>query len=137
MDGLPLPLYGKGENVRNWIHVRDHCEALDVVLRRGKPGEIYNVSADREFRNIDVARRILKLLGQPDSLMTFVRDRPGHDLRYAPNAGKIKRLGWRLRRPFEKELVGLVEWYRANEPWWRAVKKGGFQSYFKKQYAKR
>lgn len=137
LDGQPLPLYGKGTNIRNWIHVLDHCAALDVVLRRGRAGEIYNVSADREYRNIDVARAILKKLGRPLALVQFVKDRQGHDRRYAPNAGKIKKLGWRVERPFEKELDGLIAWYQANANWWRSIQKGGFKAYLKKQYGKR
>jgi len=138
LDGRPLPLYGKGDNVRNWIHVRDHCEALDRVLRRGRPGSIYNVAADREHRNIDVARAILKAVGAPTTLLAFVKDRPGHDRRYAPDAGKIRReLGWRARRPFERELPGLIEWYRSQEPWWRRVKDRSFGAYYQKQYGGR
>lgn len=138
LDRRPLPLYGKGDNVRNWIHVRDHCEALERVLRRGRPGGIYNIAADREFRNIDVARAILKAVGAPATLLAFVKDRAGHDRRYAPDAGKIRReLGWRIRRPFERELPGLIEWYRSQEPWWRRVKDRSFGAYYQKQYGGR
>ena len=136
LDDRPLPLYGKGTNVRNWIHVLDHCEAVELVMRRGKPGEAYNVAGDREWRNIDVARRILKHLGKPETLLHYVTDRPGHDLRYAPDDRKIKReLGWKVRRPFAKELPGLIEWYRANQEWWRPLKKdASFGKYYKAQY---
>ncbi|MBL0059379.1 MAG: dTDP-glucose 4,6-dehydratase [Elusimicrobia bacterium] len=140
IDGIPLPLYGKGLNVRNWIHVLDHCEALDRVLARGRAGEIYNIAGPGEFKNIDVARRLLKLLGRPADLLNFVQDRPGHDLRYAPDIAKIRReLGWRPRRPFEAGLVDMLDWYRAHENWWRPIKtrKGSFQNYYKKQYAAR
>ena len=140
LDGIPLPLYGRGLNVRNWIHVLDHCEALERVLKRGRPGEIYNIAGEGEFKNIDVARRILKELGQPGNLMNFVKDRAGHDLRYAPDTRKITReLGWRPQRPFGQGLVDMVAWYRANESWWRSIKtkKGGFQTYYKKQYGGR
>lgn len=140
LEGIPLPLYGRGLNVRNWIHVQDHCEALARVLRRGRPGEIYNIAGDGEYKNIDVARRILKLLGRPSTLMKFVQDRPGHDLRYAPDTRKIqKELGWRPRVSFEHGLAEMVEWYRVHAAWWRAIKakKNGFQTYYKKQYAAR
>lgn len=140
LDGIPLPLYGRGLNIRNWIHVLDHCEALERVLKRGRPGEIYNIAGDREYKNIDVARRILKILGRPADSLNFVKDRAGHDLRYAPNIQKIDReLGWRPRRSFTDGLEEMVAWYRANEPWWRSIKgkKGGFQTYYKKQYGAR
>lgn len=138
LAGLPLPLYGRGVNVRNWIHVWDHCEALGRVLERGRPGEIYNIAADREYRNVDVARRILRLTGRPPSLLTFVADRTGHDARYAPDAGKIRReLGWRPRRPFASELPGLIDWYRSHEAWWRPVRGGAFRRYYQQQYGKR
>lgn len=123
LDAVPLPLYGRGLNQRNWIHVLDHCEALSLVLRRGRPGRVYNIAADREWRNIDVARKILKYLDRPASLLRYVQDRPGHDFRYAPDARRIKKeLGWRLRRPFEEELPGLVDWYARHESWWRPLK---------------
>lgn len=140
LDGIPLPLYGRGLNIRNWIHVSDHCEALERVLKRGRPGEIYNIAGDREYKNIDVAHRILKALGRRSDWLNFVKDRAGHDRRYAPDTRKIQReLGWRPQRSFEQGLVEMLAWYRANEPWWRSIKskKGGFQSYYKKQYAAR
>ena len=136
VDDIPLPLYGKGENVRNWIHVLDHNEAVELVLRKGKPGGTYNIAGDKEWRNIDVARLILKHLGKPETLLHFVADRPGHDLRYAPDDRKIKReLGWKVRRPFAAELPRLIEWYRANQDWWRPLKKdSSFGKYYKAQY---
>ncbi len=138
LDGLPLPLYGRGANLRNWIHVLDHCEALERVLKRGRPGETYNIAANREYRNIDVAERLLAVLGRPKALLKFVKDRQGHDLRYAPDASKIRReLGWRPRRPFADELPRLVDWYRDNENWWRGLKGGRFKAYYKKQYGRR
>jgi dTDP-glucose 4,6-dehydratase len=140
IDGIPLPLYGRGLNVRNWIHVLDHCEALERVLERGRPGEIYNIAGEGEYKNIDVARLILKEFGRSRTLLNFVKDRAGHDLRYAPDTRKIRReLGWRPRRPFIQGLKELGAWYRANESWWRSIKtqKGGFQTYYKKQYGAR
>jgi dTDP-glucose 4,6-dehydratase len=140
MEDKPVPLYGKGLNVRNWIHVLDHCEALDLVLRKGKGGEIYNVAADKEYKNIDVARLILKELGKPKDRMQFVKDRPGHDLRYAPDARKIRReLGWKPKRPFSKGLLETIRWYKDNEAWWKPLKadKAKYQSYYAQQYADR
>jgi len=138
LEDRPLPLYGRGTNVRNWIHVLDHCEAVELVLRRGRAGETYNIAGDREWRNVDVAGRILKYLGKPRALLQFVKDRPGHDLRYAPDDRKIRReLGWRIRRPFGRELPALIEWYRANEDWWKPLKAAAFKDYYKKQYAGR
>lgn len=138
MEDRPLPLYGKGTNVRNWIHVLDHCEAVELVMRRGRPGEAYNIAGEKEWRNIDVARLILKYLGKTESLLHYVTDRPGHDIRYAPDARKIAReLGWKVRRPFAKELPRLIEWYRENESWWKPIKAAHFKDYYKKQYAGR
>jgi dTDP-glucose 4,6-dehydratase len=140
LDGISLPVYGRGLNIRNWIHVLDHCEALERVLKRGRPGEIYNIAGDREYKNIDVARLILKELKRSADLLHFVKDRAGHDVRYAPDARKIQReLGWRPQRPFSRGLVDMVSWYRANEAWWRSIKsaKGVFQTYYKKQYSAR
>ncbi|MBI4397111.1 MAG: dTDP-glucose 4,6-dehydratase [Elusimicrobia bacterium] len=140
LEGMPLPLYGRGLNVRNWIHVLDHCEALDLVLRKGRPGEIYNAAGEKEWKNIDVAKFILKRLNRPTSLLNFVKDRPGHDFRYAPDMTKIRReLGWRPRRPFDRGLIELIEWYRANESWWKPIKtqNPAFKKYYAEQYAKR
>jgi dTDP-glucose 4,6-dehydratase len=140
LEGIPLPLYGRGLNVRNWIHVLDHCEALERVLMRGRPGGIYNIAGEQEYRNIDVARLLLRHVGLPSTLLHFVKDRPGHDRRYAPDAAKIRReLGWRPRRSFEQGLPEMVAWYRSNERWWRAIKskKAAFQKYYAKQYAAR
>jgi dTDP-glucose 4,6-dehydratase len=140
MEGKPVPLYGKGLNVRNWIHVLDHCEAIEAVLKRGRPGEVYNVAGDKEWRNIDVARTILKELGRPLDQIQFVKDRPGHDLRYAPDARKIKReLGWKPKRPFSKGLLETIAWYRSNENWWKPLKadKEKYQKYYTQQYAVR
>jgi dTDP-glucose 4,6-dehydratase len=138
LEGLPLPLYGRGVNVRNWIHVLDHCDALELVLRKGRPGEAYNVAGDKEWRNIDVALEVLKLTGRGRDLLRYVTDRPGHDLRYAPDARKIRReLGWTVRRPFARALPELVGWYRANAAWWKPLKAAAFKDYYKKQYSQR
>jgi dTDP-glucose 4,6-dehydratase len=140
LDEQALPLYGKGLNVRNWIHVLDHCEALDAVLKKGRPGEIYNIAGSGEWRNIDVAGLILRRLGRSPRLMRFVPDRPGHDVRYAPDVRKIKReLGWTPRRSFERGLIETIEWYRSREDWWRPIKSGraGYKTYYARQYGRR
>ncbi|NLF88992.1 dTDP-glucose 4,6-dehydratase [Candidatus Bathyarchaeota archaeon] len=116
---LPLPIYGKGTNIRDWIYVGDHCEAIGTVLEKGKPGEIYNVSASNEKTNIDIVKTILAQLKKPESLITFVEDRPGHDIRYSLDSSKLRReLGWMPKATFEQVLQSTVEWYLKNEHWW-------------------
>jgi dTDP-glucose 4,6-dehydratase len=134
IDDLPLPLYGDGLNVRDWIYVLDHCEAIDVVLHKGSPGEIYNIGAGNELPNIELTKLILKLLGKPESLIQYVRDRPGHDRRYSLNCDKIKTLGWRSRHTFERALEKTVQWYVDNEWWWRKIKSGQYWEYYRRQY---
>lgn len=122
--GLNLPLYGDGRNVRDWIYVIDHCRALDLVLHRGRAGEVYNVDADSERSNIDIANMLLRYLGKPQSLLTFVKDRPGHDRRYSLNASKIHtELGWEPMHDFETMLPKTIEWYLANEKWLEHLEK--------------
>jgi dTDP-glucose 4,6-dehydratase len=116
---LPIPIYGKGTNIRDWIYVGDHCEALSTVLDKGKPGEIYNVSAGNEVTNVEIAKKIIAYLKKPESLITFVEDRPGHDTRYSLDSAKIrKELGWKPKAAFEDALESTVEWYLKNERWW-------------------
>lgn len=134
----PLPVYGDGLNVRDWIFVEDHCEALAVVLERGQPGEIYNVGAGCELTNLEVTHRILALLGKPDSLVRFVADRPGHDRRYAINPGKLmQELGWHPRYDFDQALERTVQWYQDNREWWERVRSGKYQSFYRAMYGKR
>ena len=122
MLGLSIPVYGSGRNVRDWLYVLDACEAIDLALRRGEPGEIYNVSAGNELENIEVVRRILKVMGKDESLIEFVDDRPGHDVRYSLDSTKIRReLGWRPKYAFDKALEATVRWYVENEWWWRPI----------------
>ena len=138
MSDKPLPVYGDGGNVRDWLHVDDHCAAIDLVLHRGRDGEIYNIGGNTELKNIDVVRLIIKNLGKPDSLISFVKDRPGHDRRYAIDAGKIERdLGWRPRRTFDEGIVETIEWYRRNETWWKRIISGEYQQYYKQVYENR
>lgn len=117
---LPIPIYGKGTNIRDWIYVEDHCEAVSVVLEKGKPGEIYNVSAGNETSNIDIVKKILALLNKSESSITFVEDRPGHDVRYSLDSTKLRNeLGWKSESTFEAALESTVQWYLKNEHWWK------------------
>ncbi len=127
MDDRPLPIYGDGLYVRDWLHVEDHCAALEAVLLRGEPGEIYNIGGDCERANIDVARLVLSLLGKPESLLTRVADRPAHDRRYAVDAGRARdELGWRPEHGFDEGLRSTIAWYRRNEAWWRRITSGEY-----------
>jgi dTDP-glucose 4,6-dehydratase len=120
--GLKVPIYGSGRNVRDWIYVLDHCEALKLILEKGFSGETYNISAGNEYENIDVVKRILEIMGRDESLIEFVEDRPGHDLRYSLNSSKIRReLGWKPSYSFEHALKRTVEWYMQNECWWKPL----------------
>jgi dTDP-glucose 4,6-dehydratase len=128
LEDKGLPLYGKGENVRDWLYVEDNCRAIDLVCRRGEPGEVYNVGANNEVPNITIAKKIVGLLGKPESMIKFVKDRLGHDRRYAIDCAKINALGWR------QETVG---WYQENEDWWRKIKYQSeeFKAFHKKYYS--
>jgi dTDP-glucose 4,6-dehydratase len=137
-DGKPLPVYGDGMQVRDWIHVDDHCEAIDLVLRGGQSGEVYNVGASNERPNLDVVRAILRLCGKDETLIRYVPDRPGHDRRYAMDSTKIQNsLGWRPRHVFEQGLHETVAWYRANGAWTERVRSGTYRDYYDRQYAVR
>lgn len=139
LDGRPLPLYGDGLHVRDWLHVDDHCRALDLLIERGRPGETYNVGGGAEVTNLDLTRRILDLLGRPASLVEPVADRPGHDRRYRLDSAKLRALGWEPRTAFETGLAATVDWYRKNEGWWRPIKDGSaaWRAYHDRQYAGR
>jgi dTDP-glucose 4,6-dehydratase len=139
LEDLSLPLYGEGTNVRDWLFVEDHCRAIDLLMHKGRPGEVYNVGADNEVRNISVAHKILALLGKPQSLIKRVPDRLGHDRRYALNSAKIKGLGWEPEASFEEALTRTVFWYRDHPQWWRAIKgkSSDFQSFYATYYKDR
>jgi len=122
LKNLPIPVYGSGKNIRDWIYVQDHCEAIDFVLRKGQPGEIYNISAQNELTNIEIVTKILDLLDKPKDMITFVEDRPGHDIRYSLDSSKIRyKLGWKPKFSFEKALKETVNWYLNNEWWWKPL----------------
>jgi dTDP-glucose 4,6-dehydratase len=122
LEDKNLPLYGRGTNVRDWLFVEDHCRAIDLILRRGVLGEVYNVGANAEVRNIEVAERIVDILGKPKELIDFVQDRLGHDRRYALDCAKLRDLGWRPEQPFAEGLEKTVAWYRDNPEWWHKIK---------------
>lgn len=138
LDNQPLPLYKGGEhNVRDWLHVEDHVRGIDTALRKGRPGQIYNIAGENERENIVLTRRILELLGKDESLIQLVPDRPGHDRRYSINAAKLHALGWRPRVPWDEGIAQTVQWYRDNEWWWRKIKSGEFKEYYARQYGQR
>jgi dTDP-glucose 4,6-dehydratase len=137
-EGKPVPVYGDGMNVRDWIHVDDHSRAVEAVLLRGRPGEIYNVGGGNERTNIEITRMLLAAMGKDESSMKFVPDRPGHDRRYAIDDTKIRTaLGVAPRVPFEEGLRATVRWYLSNEAWWRAVKSGEYQSFYDRWYVRK
>ncbi|MGE5316237.1 MAG: dTDP-glucose 4,6-dehydratase [Acidobacteriota bacterium] len=134
----PLPVYGQGLNVRDWLYVGDHCAALDTVLHKGVCGEVYNIGGNNEKKNIEIVRLILDVLGKPESLITYVKDRPGHDLRYAIDASKIEReLGWSPSLTFEVGMRKTIEWYLENRTWWERILSGDYQKYFETMYGER
>ncbi len=130
-----LPVYGKGENVRDWLYVEDHCKAIDLVMRKGRAGEVYNVGGHNERTNLEVVKTILKELGKPESLITFVTDRPGHDMRYAIDPTKIhSELGWLPETKFEDGIRQTIQWYLDNKKWWQDIISGEYQNYFNQYY---
>lgn len=139
LEGKPLPLYGDGRQVRDWLHVEDHARAIELLLSRALPGEVFNVAANNEVPNIDVARRIVALLGRPESLIQPVQDRPGHDRRYAVDCARLRALGWRPEVPFPDGLAATVAWYRDHPEWWTAIKEKSreFKSFYDAQYKDR
>ena len=137
LEDQPLPLYGDGRQIRDWLHVDDHARGVDFILHHGKAGEAYNLAGENQRFNIDVTKRILDLLAKPQSLIKHVPDREGHDRRYAMSAQKARDLGWRRQYDFDAGLQATVRWYQENEWWWRKIKTGDFLDYYKRQYAGR
>jgi len=137
LDGEPLPVYGDGRQVREWVHAEDHCAAVELVLREGAPGEVYNVGGE-DFENLEVTHRILELTGTSAELLRHVVDRAGHDRRYAIDDAKLRSLGWKPAHSFgETGLAQTVDWYRENRSWWEPIKSGVYRAYYERQYAER
>ena len=137
LDGEPLPLYGDGRQVRDWLYVEDHCAGIELVLREGAAGEAYNVGGDNEQQNIDVAEKLLALTGADRSLLRRVDDRPGHDRRYSLDTSKLRALGWTPQMPFDEGLRTTVDWYRDHRAWWEPIKSGEYREYYERQYGLR
>ncbi|WP_066315171.1 dTDP-glucose 4,6-dehydratase [Bacillus sp. FJAT-29814] len=138
LNDKELPVYGDGLNVRDWLHVEDHCQAIDLVLHKGRDGEVYNVGGNNERTNIDIVKTILNHLGKPESLIKFVKDRPGHDRRYAIDATKLRtELGWSPKYNFDTGIEQTINWYLNNREWWENIISGEYQDYFKSQYGER
>lgn len=137
LEGRDLPLYGDGLNVRDWLYVEDHCSAILFLVKNGVNGEVYNIGGGNEITNIELTRKILKILGKSESLIKKVRDREGHDRRYSLNIAKIRKLGWKPGTEFEKGLELTVKWYVDNTDWWKKIKSGEYLEYYKKQYLHR
>jgi dTDP-glucose 4,6-dehydratase len=138
LEGKKLPVYGDGKNVRDWIYVTDHCEGIRMAMEHGKAGEVYNFGGDAERENIFVVKEILRRLGKGEDLIGYVKDRPGHDRRYAMDSSKARALlGWTPRHTFEEGLQKTLDWYVANKPWWERVRSGAYQAYYEQQYGKR
>jgi dTDP-glucose 4,6-dehydratase len=138
LEGKKLPVYGDGKNVRDWIYVADHCEGIRMAMEHGKSGEVYNSGGDAEREHIFVVKEILRLLGKDESLIGYVKDRPGHDRRYAMDSSKARAvLGWTPRHTFEEGLRKTVDWYVSNKSWWERVRSGAYQAYYEQQYGKR
>lgn len=138
INNKPLPVYGDGMNVRDWIYVEDHCDAILKVFEKGEIGEVYNIGAENEMPNIEIVKLILKELGKDESLITFVKDRPGHDRRYAIDATKIKtKLNWKPNHTFETAIKETISWYLQNKSWWEEIISGDYLNYYKKWYEER
>ena len=137
LEDKPLPVYGDGQQIRDWIHVLDHCSGIETALHKGQPGEAYNVGGGNERTNMFITETVLKLLGKPETLITYVKDRAGHDRRYSLDTTKLRGLGWAPQKDLETGLRETVEWYRNNQEWWQSVKSGEFKEFYERQYIKR
>ena len=138
LEDKELPVYGDGKNIRDWLHVYDHCTAIDLVLHKGKLGEVYNIGGHNEKENIEIVKLILKELDKPESLIKFVKDRLGHDRRYAIDSTKItEELGWKPKYTFETGIIETINWYLDNQDWMEKVKSGEYQEYYEKMYSKK
>ena len=138
LEGKELPVYGEGKNVRDWLYVKDHCKAIDLILENGRLGEVYNIGGHNERTNLEVVKTVLKILGKSESLIKFVKDRPGHDMRYAIDPTKIKNeLGWYPETTFEDGIEKTVKWYLENRQWWENIINGDYMKYYEKMYKNR
>jgi dTDP-glucose 4,6-dehydratase len=139
IDDIAVPLYGDGQNERDWLHVEDHCRAVDLLIDAGESGEVYNIGGGNQVKNVDLTHRLLQLLAKPATLIKPVADRPGHDRRYSLSTAKLERLGWKPQEDFAQGLARTVEWYRSNEAWWRPIKDQdpAFRHYYQAQYGNR
>ena len=139
IDNIPVPLYGQGLNIRDWLHVMDHCRGIDAVIERGRTGDVYNIGGGNEVRNVDLTHTLLRLADRPESLIKNVKDRQGHDVRYSLDTSKLRALDWTPSIPFEEGLKDTVRWYRDNEWWWRPIKENdpAFRAYYETQYGPR
>ena len=138
LNDKPLPVYGEGLNVRDWLYVEDHCRAIDLIIHKGRVGEVYNVGGHNEMRNIDIVKLICKELGKPESLIVHVADRKGHDMRYAIDPTKIhNELGWLPETKFEDGIKKTIQWYLDNREWWETIISGEYQNYYEKMYSNR
>lgn len=138
LNDKPIPVYGTGENVRDWLYVIDHCRAIDLIIRKGTAGEVYNIGGHNEKSNLEVVKTVLHALNKPESLITFVKDRPGHDRRYAIDPTKIHdELGWYPETTVEEGIKKTIQWYLDNKPWWEHIISGEYQQYYEKQYGNR
>jgi dTDP-glucose 4,6-dehydratase len=138
LENKELPVYGDGLNIRDWLHVSDHCRGIDLVFHNGAPGEVYNIGGHNEYTNIEIVKLILSKLGKPESLIKYVTDRPGHDRRYAIDAGKIKKaLGWTPEIDFKTGIATTIQWYIEHRIWWENIKSGDYQNYYRKMYSNR
>jgi dTDP-glucose 4,6-dehydratase len=137
LDGEPLPLYGDGLQIRDWLFVTDNCEAIELALLQGEAGTIYNIGSGQQMTNLDLTREILRETGQPESLVRLVADRAGHDRRYSVDASRIRALGWEPRHPFPEGLAATISWYRDHPEWWRPLKGGEYLDYYRRQYGDR
>jgi dTDP-glucose 4,6-dehydratase len=137
LENEPLPLYGDGKQIRDWLYVTDHCEAVDLVLHKGQPGEVYNVGGENERHNVEVVKIILDTLDKPPDLVRRVQDRSGHDRRYSLAIDKMRTLGWEPRHSFEQALTDTIHWYAENAWWWQKIKSGEYRDYYEQQYGER
>jgi dTDP-glucose 4,6-dehydratase len=135
--GYKLPVYGDGKQVRNWLYVEDHCSGIDTVLREGEIGEVYNIGGPEECENIEVVKTILELTGRDESLIDYVTDRPGHDIRYSLSNAKTRALGWEPQTHFKEGLEQTVQWYKDNEAWWQPIRSGDYLEYYQRQYGQK